>query len=375
MACETVDVLIIGGGFFGLFLAEHYARTGHTTLVLEREKEAMTRASFANQARVHNGYHYPRSLLTAYRSKVNYPRFREAFRPAIVENFRKLYAIPRLGSKVSSRQFRLFMERIGAPIVRAQSAHAGLFDPRLVDMVFEVEECAFDAVVLRRLALERLDAAGGRLACGTVATFVGPAGDRLRVRALGPDGEREFQARLVLNTTYSALNGLNRASGLPLIPLKHELTELALTEVPSPLQNLGITVMCGPFFSIMPFPPRGLHAFSHVRYTPHCSWRDQEGQPLRDADQVLAALAGRSRFPHMMRDAARYLPLLRELVYRDSLWEVKTILPVSDVDDSRPILFKSHHHLENYVCLVGGKIDNVFDAAAECRSLEGVFKR
>lgn len=83
-------------------------------------------------------------------------------------------------------------------------------------------------------------------------------------------------AKYVFNCTYSAINKIISASRLPIIPLKHELAEMALVEVPEPLKHLGITVMCGSFFSIMLFPPRGLHTLSHVRYTPHFYWQETE---------------------------------------------------------------------------------------------------
>ncbi|MGH7222539.1 MAG: hypothetical protein ACRELF_04890, partial [Gemmataceae bacterium] len=73
----------------------------------------------------------------------------------------------------------------------------------------------------------------------------------------------------------------------------------------------------------------------------------------------------RSHFIWMLRDATRYLPILNECRYVDSLWEIKTVLPRSEFDDSRPILFQRHHGLENLHCVLGAKIDNVFDLLDE----------
>ncbi|MGN0848363.1 MAG: amino acid oxidase, partial [Victivallaceae bacterium] len=58
-----------------------------------------------------------------------------------------------------------------------------------------------------------------------------------------------------------------------------------------------------------------------------------------------------------------------ECQYKDSLWEVKTILPSSEIDDSRPILFKPNYHYKNYHCIMGGKIDNVYDVIAAIKLL------
>ena len=68
-----------------------------------------------------------------------------------------------------------------------------------------------------------------------------------------------------------------------------------------------------------------------------------------------------SSFPQMIQDAQRYLPLIKQCRYRESLWEVKTVLPKSEVDDSRPILLRPGHGLANLTSIMGSKIDNVYD--------------
>ena len=69
----------------------------------------------------------------------------------------------------------------------------------------------------------------------------------------------------------------------------------------------------------------------------------------------------KSYYVHMLKDAKRYMPVLKECKYFDSIWEIKTILPQSEVDDSRPILFRRDEKLVNVISVMGGKIDNIFD--------------
>jgi L-2-hydroxyglutarate oxidase LhgO len=101
------DVVIIGGGFYGATIAIYLAKQrGFKPIVLvEREPALLNRASYSNQARVHNGYHYPRSFTTAYRSRVNLPKFVRDRPDAVTQNFTKLYAIARGNSKVTAKQF------------------------------------------------------------------------------------------------------------------------------------------------------------------------------------------------------------------------------------------------------------------------------
>ncbi|MDA8491721.1 FAD-dependent oxidoreductase, partial [Kluyvera sp. Awk 3] len=49
------QIIIVGGGFFGLYLAEQLSLKGHHVKLFEKEHDFMSRASYNNQARVHNG--------------------------------------------------------------------------------------------------------------------------------------------------------------------------------------------------------------------------------------------------------------------------------------------------------------------------------
>lgn len=364
MGCgPAYDSLIIGGGFFGLYIAEHLTRRGRRVVVCERQAELMGRASYANQARVHNGYHYPRSMLTALRSRVSFPRFVAEFDACIDRSFEKYYMVGRMLSKVTARQYEQFCQRIGARCEPATSRVRRLVNPRLVEEVFSTTEFAFDAVKLRDMMISRLAAAGveHRLRC--TAHRLAPVAEGGLDVTLQMEGHPEETLRVgqVFNCTYAMLNFVLENSGLPRIPLKQELAEIALVEVPPAVSALGITVMSGPFFSVMPFPPRGLHSFSHVRYTPHCEWFEGPDLQYRSAYEVFNRAQKRTSWPAMIRDAQRYIPALSECRYRESLWEVKTVLPRSETDDGRPILFKPDYALPGVHCVMGGKIDNVYD--------------
>lgn len=72
---EQADAVIIGGGFYGAAIAVYLVKNRgmRKVILLERESSLLSRASYNNQARIHNGYHYPRSFTTAFRSRVNFP--------------------------------------------------------------------------------------------------------------------------------------------------------------------------------------------------------------------------------------------------------------------------------------------------------------
>lgn len=360
-AAGALDAIVVGGGFYGTSIATYLReRRGFARVALvEAEAELLTHASYNNQARIHNGYHYPRSFTTAYRSRVNLPKFVAEYPEAVKRDFTKLYAIARRNSKVTARQFERFCSDIGASLSKAGSAYEKLFESRLIEAVYVVEEYAFDATRLREHAHRHLSANAVDVHLSTRVVDVSPT-DRglLEVVLASPTGPHRLHARWVFNCTYAGLNHLGRSAGTTRTRLKHEITEMALVRMPPELADVGITVMDGPFFSCMPFPARGLHTLSHVRYTPHAQWEDSGSV---DPYERLSRHPRHSHADWMRRDASRYVPALARAEQVDSLYEVKTVLVKNESDDGRPILFERSDSLPGLYFVLGGKIDNIFD--------------
>lgn len=357
---SKASAVVIGGGFYGvniaLYLASH-KKVGQVIL-LEREDSLLTRASYSNQARVHNGYHYPRSFTTAYRSRINLPRFVEDWPEAVKTDFTKIYAIARNNSKVTARQFQRFCQQIGAKIEVADDFNH-LFNTRLIEQTYLVEEYAFDSTKLAEWSKEQLNIAGVEVIYNsTVLDVKREYAQNLSISYLACNKTHLIKTDTAYNCTYSGLNQFGGDFTGTHTKLKHEITEMALMQMPSELENLGITVMDGPFFSMMPFPARNLHTLSHVRYTPHMNWLDQNGiNPYNK----LAEYEQATRVDRMVRDVQRYIPAIEKAKYKDSLFEVKTVLVKNETDDGRPILFEEYPSLPGFYSVLGGKIDNIYD--------------
>lgn len=365
-AHESCDALVIGGGFYGATLACHLAADGGRVVLLERGEALLSRASFANQARVHAGYHYPRSIMTALRSAVNFSRFAREYADCVDRSFTKIYAIAR-ESKVTAAQFVAVCEEIGAPIQEARPEHSAMFADWLIEQAFETREYAFDALALARRSAADLARTGVDVRLRTEAVRVEPAADGRVDVVAGPDSRR-IRADKVFSATYAQTNTVLRNSDLPLLPLKNELAEITLLRVPAILRPLGITVMDGPFFSVMPFPARKVHSIHHVRYSPHHHWHDLDG--WHNAYAHLESLDLQTNWPYMKADASRYLPALRDAERMEALFEVKTVLMQNEVDDGRPILFRPHHGLRNFSVVLGAKIDNIYDMLGSLGQLD-----
>lgn len=350
------DFIIIGGGFYGCCLALFLRSLSDRILILESEDSLLSRASRVNQARIHSGFHYPRSFVTAMRSNRLQARFVKEFKSSVYDEFSMLYAVARWGSKVSEQRFERMFRELAAPIEAAGAKECALFNPDRISGVFRCREYAFDWSILHDRLREQLEAAGISVEFNTKAQRINVREGSLAVEIEGKD---TVCAPIVFNVTYANLNTLLLSSGLKPLALKHELTELALIHIPPELRGLAVTVMDGPFFSAMPYPSTEAYSLTHVRYTPHYSWIDRVGQAA--ATDVADKLPKHTRWRQMMLDSARYMPCLRNVEYERSLFEVKTVMLKSEKDDGRPILLRQHTDAPGLYSVLGAKIDNIYD--------------
>lgn len=344
---ERVAVAVIGGGFYGARLALALARLGlGRILLLERDSGLMRRASFVNQARLHNGYHYPRALRTGGAARRNSGRFLEEYRFAIRRDVPMIYAIAR-HSLISPEQFVRFCAEIGAPCAAAAPAEARLFDGTTVEASFAVEEYSLDAALIARDMAARLARSGVECRFGVEARIAGLSEAAVSLQA----GADTVVARHVLNCTYAGLDGIGVRLGAS---IKKEVAEIAMIRPPSALAGLAVTVMDGPFFSTMPFPALGCHSLTHVRYTPHSASVGPGEVPM----------PGPSRAALMLRDAARFLPAMEGAVPLRSLYEVKAVLQHTEGNDARPILLEASPDSPRILSVLGSKLDHIYDVEA-----------
>ena len=345
---KVYDVAIIGGGFYGCVIALYLKNIYKNIVLIEKETKLLSRASYNNQARIHNGYHYPRSFVTALRSHTNYTKFISDFKSAVVSKHLMVYAIAAGNSKVNSRQFQLFCKQIGSPITKVPESIKKLFNESLIEDAFLVEEKVFNAAKLRYVLKNKLLKNKIKIVCNTEVSNVKPTSGSIKVNFSKGDF---IKSKIVINCAYSNINTILKNSNLPLLPLKQELAEMPLIKLPPPLSNMGITIMDGSFFSIMPFPDKKLHTIHHVRYTPH--------------DFNLNGLSSlnvkQSKYLYMIKDIERYIPSFSKAKYKSSIYETKTILFQNEINDARPILFKKNYKIKNFHIILGGKIDNIYD--------------
>lgn len=151
---KTYERIIIGGGLYGLYSALYCGKKKENILVLEADKEPFTRATYINQARVHQGYHYPRSLSTALKSANYFDRFNNDFNFCINSKFEKIYAISSKYSWTSGKEFESFCYAANIPCERIIANK--IFKDGMIEDAFLTQEYTYDAKILCKYLLEQL---------------------------------------------------------------------------------------------------------------------------------------------------------------------------------------------------------------------------
>lgn len=362
------DKIILGAGLYGLYSALHCAERGEKILVLEYDEAPFMRATYINQARVHMGYHYPRSLSTAKKSAGYFRRFNEDYGFCVHSKFDQVYATSSTFSWTDAKEFIKFCKNAG---IRCDEISKNkYFNEGVCDGAFLTEEYAYDAQILKQYFIDKLDGYKNvQILFETrISSIQKDASVYFIETNLGG-----FSAPFVLNATFASLNQIHQMLGFEPFKIKYELCEIILCDVTDNLKNVGLTVMDGPFFSIMPFGKGGVHSLTSVTFTPHAASFEQA--PVFDCQERSGGYCSKSRlgncnscpskpnsaWPFMSALARKYMKSEYKFNYAGSLFSMKPILRASEVADSRPTVIRVYSEAPTFISVLSGKINTVYD--------------
>ncbi len=362
------DKIIIGAGLYGLYATLFSAKRGERVLLLEKEAESVSRATYVNQARVHMGYHYPRSISTALKTKEYFERFCEDFGFCIHRSFDQVYATSANFSYTNAQQFQKFCKAAGIRCDKLDPDR--YFAKGMCDGAFMTTEYTYDAMILRDYFIKELASfTNVKIEYSADITAIEKTDSTYKIHYSGNTEEAPF----VLNATYASTNQIHKLIGAEPFSIKYELCEIILCTVSDKLKDTGITVMDGPFFSIMPFGKTGYHSLTSVTFTPHvtsysslpefdCQKRS-EGYCTSEClgNCNICKAKPESAWPYMSSLAKKYLKAEYGFEYVGSLFSMKPILKASEVDDSRPTVIRMHSESPTFVSVLSGKISTIYD--------------
>lgn len=372
MIAERFDFVVVGGGIFGCYAALHLADRGAKVAILEKEARLFQKASLVNQARLHSGYHYPRSVATAAMSDEHKTRFTEEHRSFVNHTFEQFYAIDRYGSFTDGLQFERFCAYLDIPCDRVTD-HP-LFNFERLEALYRTEEHSFDPVLLGNFYREKVESTTGITVFKNAQLLNAQAdGNAWKIELRLETFNLKLETSTVINATYAASNAVNRLFGANDLDLTHEISEIAFVSSPH-FQQRGLTVMDGPFGSIMPYGLSGLLSLSSVAYTHHklsfdalptfnCQMPEIDPRCRPEAPGICTECPRRpvTNAPKMLAQMQQYFAETVQFEHLFSYYTIKSKLKASHIDDGRPTEISLLRESPRFYCLFAGKINSIYE--------------
>lgn len=362
---EYYDVVIIGAGIYGIEASMHSKLKNKKVLVVEKENDIFLGASYTNQARLHNGYHYPRSYETVQEVVDTFESFAEKYKFAINSKFKSIYAIAKEGSQVNAEQFEKFCDDFKIPYKRVNPDL--YFKPNTVEAAYETVEYVFDSQKTKQFYLKKLK--DYKNITFKFNSFIEKVKKEKESYLLTLNTGKIVKTPYVINTTYAAVNTINRLFNEEYYEIKYQLCEMILGKWN--VEDLSITVMDGKFFSCMPFGKNDIQTLTTVGHTPHetCyehlpKFKCQENNEFCSSERIgncnLCPKKPKTRFDDMMKIYKTFMKDDFKYEYGKSLFTIKPTLISSEVDDGRPTIVKKYREKPTYVSCLSGKFSTIY---------------
>ena len=338
-------VAVIGGGIFGTTCALELAPIADVTL-FERHAELLTETSSSNQRRHHSGFHYPRSYDTVVEIRAARQLFEDVYGDAIDRSFPSYYCTSATGIEIPAERY-LAACRSNQLSFAIVDPPAEIVDAAAVSLCLATDEAVYDVRRLRQIVTERIAASPGvrcELGTAVLSGDIGRDGTK-RLSVSGPAGAREESFDYLVNATYAGRNMVAQWFGFATEPLRFDLYELLLLRLPVP--QVCVTILDGPFTSLMGTGRDDLFLLSHIHDSVSRSVIPEDGAPPRWQGLV-------SNRANMLRHAQRYLPVVGKASDVQSVWLTRAVDAFARDFDARPTVVTEH----GFGCwsVLGGKV-------------------
>tara|TARA_B110000483_G_scaffold202416_1_gene244050 strand:+ start:437 stop:1543 length:1107 start_codon:yes stop_codon:yes gene_type:complete len=346
------NVAVVGCGIFGAMTAIRLAESGLKVTIYDSSQMALQGASLNNQNRLHLGFHYPRDDETAAQCIKGFEAFKSEFPECILDNFENAYFIASKGSLTSPEEYLKFCERLK---LNFKIIDPKKFDPLVqnVDLGIVCDEVVYDSKILETIISKKFKTLDIIPKFNSEITNISKMNAAYSLEVNGNNNE-VFDA--VINCTYANLNQLNSQVGSKVKELQYEYTMVPIVDWSRP--PVGITVMDGPFMTVLPFGKSGDFLLYHVNHTvidrSICTempreWKHSETSPARHENK-------QAIFRNILHSFEEFVPSVINSHLKGFLQTTRVVLPNKEKTDARPSIINEID--KGFLSVFTAKIDH-----------------
>lgn len=292
-----MNIRIVGAGFYGCHIALELMRDGHKVTVFESKDDIFKGASGSIPARVHQGFHYPRSKKTRDACQAHAKEFSEFYSDFIRTISSNIYAVAENKSLVD---FDQYVSTLKHEVEFEELREPEEYGLRHVEGAILTQE---NHIVTDKVRDFYKHVLGSQIQFGVV-----------------PEKIDDPSYDVTIDATFCAYD--NKSID------RYEPCVVGLLEGPT---DIAVTIMDGPFGSVYPWnPDEGLVSLSSALFTPFA----KTCRTYEEAKAILDDLSEddrRRRVKEMMDDLSYYYPALQNYKFKDALTSIRA-MPLSGAD-------------------------------------------
>lgn len=324
-------IRVLGAGFYGCHIAASLLRDGHDVEVHEIADHIFAGASGAIPARIHRGFHYPRSLSTRLACNQHYSEFMAEYGDLTRSVPVNIYAIAAHRSMVDFGTYRQVLDGLVQYVEIERPDEFGLQNVEGAVLTGERH-------IVTDLARRHFESVlSGHVRCGVSPTDSAP-------------GEWDW----TIDATFCAHDAVNIDRFEPCL--------VVLLRGPT---DKAVTIMDGPFPSLYPWnESRGLCSLSSAQWTPF----SKTCRTYAEARQLLDNLTGdqlNAQVNGMIDSMREFYPGIADYAPVDYLTSIRA-MPLSGSDARLVDVVRT---ADKTLRIRAGKIDAVIQAEHEIRSI------
>jgi len=331
---------------FGVTAAVELSNAGYTVTLYEQQDDILKAASGSNHWRLHRGYHYPQSSVTAEKTLETEPLFHKRYADAVIEGTDHYYAIAE-DSWVGFDDYADFMDSHG---LEYETVDSELVNNDRIEQVVQVNENHVSVEELRQLCWDELREAGVRTQLETTV----------------PSIEAVEDADYFVIATYANLNTLLTDGHELRRKYKYEVCEVPMVTLPDSYAGTNIIVVYGPFMSIDPWGETDhflMGDYNNMRHHSTTGYVPEVPDKFEEfLNRGLITEPEISNFDSFREHGRKYIPGVGDAEYAGSFFTIRTILPDVEETDARPTLVDQSG---NVITVFGGKLATSVSTAKE----------
>jgi len=327
-------ILIIGAGIHGCFIAKYLSEYNVKIILIDKNKDICDGTSASTHNRANRGFHYPRSMKTAKECKISYDYFKKKY-PKFIEKKQNIYCIEKQ-SKVNFKDYKKFYKKLG--IKYHIINRSNFIKNENLEAITSGEEGCYNHFKIKKMLKSKID--NDKVKFYPNFTLKKVSYKKRYVKIISQKNKEITEKfDLIINSTYSNINNVSKIFNSKNIAInyKHQITEVAV--VKSKIKFPGITIMDGPFVTIMPYIGKKNHFLLY----------DVQNSILKKSNNYIEHFKKISNFKKMKEKLSKYLNFTNKISYVKSLYGYRPI-PIKKNGDDRSTKIDISNYMGIKVC-------------------------